>query len=82
MMYRKGVHSNSLDWGASMSSLWKRCLAAREGEWDLSTWVPDATFVFLGCSDVLPPSSQENEVIHAFTQLIEDIRTCKLYSTW
>lgn len=70
----KGIHSNTLDWGPTMRTLWKRTLASREGEWEMTSWVPDAVVIHIGGNDLLPPSSLETEVIEGYTKLLDDVR--------
>ncbi|EQC36502.1 hypothetical protein SDRG_05954 [Saprolegnia diclina VS20] len=70
----KGVHSNSVDWGANMSAMWKNTIASRDGQWDLQSWMPDAVIINLGGQDLFPPASSEADIVGAYTALLEDVR--------
>lgn len=71
---RKGVHSNSADWGSPLPELWTRTLASRPGDWDMTAWVPDVVVINLGLNDLSPPASSETDIIQAYASLIIQVR--------
>lgn len=73
----KGIHSNTLDWGPTMRTLWRRTLASRESTWDTQEWQPDVVVLHLGGNDLLPPTSSESEIIESYTTFLEEIRTLR-----